>query len=69
MARSVKKVLQEQYDRLKKVMEKIIMARSVKKVLQEQYDRIKKVMEKIIKPKKEEPVPQLVLQPVRNKNI
>jgi hypothetical protein len=45
------------------------MARSVKKVLQEQYDRLKKVMEKIIKPKKEEPVPQLVLQPVRNKNI
>ncbi len=45
------------------------MARSVKKVLQEQYDRLKRVMEKIIKPKKEEPVPQLVLQPVRNKNI
>lgn len=45
------------------------MARSVKKVLQEQYDRLKKVMEKIIKPKKEEPVLQLVLQPVRNKNI
>ena len=45
------------------------MARSVKKVLQEQYGRLKKVMEKIIKPKKEEPVPQLVLQPVRNKNI
>ncbi len=43
------------------------MAKSVKKMLQEEYSRLKKAMEKIIKPKKQEALPQLVLQPVREK--
>ena len=38
------------------------MANTVKKVLQEAFD-------KLIKPKKEQAAPQLVLQPVRSKNI
>ena len=45
------------------------MAKSVKKELNAAYNRLKKVMEKILTPKKEEAVSQLVLQPVRNKNI
>lgn len=45
------------------------MAKTVKKVLQEEYSRLKKVVEKLIKPKKELAAPQLILQPVRNKNI
>jgi hypothetical protein len=42
------------------------MSSSVKKVLREEYNRLKRAMEKMIKPKKQE-VPQLVLQPVRDK--
>lgn len=43
------------------------MSRSVKKVLKEEYNRLKKAMEKMIKPKKQETIPQYVLQPVREK--
>lgn len=43
------------------------MSRSVKKVLREEYTRLKNAMEKMIRPKKQEPIPQLVLQPVRDK--
>ncbi len=42
------------------------MAKSVKNVLKEEYSRLKKAMEKIINPKKQQRLPQLVLQPVRN---
>ncbi|MEI2740419.1 MAG: hypothetical protein V9F01_16725 [Chitinophagaceae bacterium] len=45
------------------------MAKSVKKALQEEYNRLRKAMKKITTHKKKETIPQLVLQPVRNKNI
>ena len=45
------------------------MSNRVKKVLQEEYSRLKKTFDKLIKPKKEQPLPQLILQPVRSKNI
>jgi hypothetical protein len=38
-----------------------------KKTLQEGYSSLKKVLEKIIKPNKKQAIPQLVLQPVRDK--
>ena len=43
------------------------MAKTVKNILREEYNRLKKAMEKIIKPKKQEAIPQLILQPVRNR--
>jgi len=43
------------------------MSKSVKKMLREEYSRLKRVMEKIIKPKGKDALPQLVLQPVREK--
>ena len=42
---------------------------TVKKTLKEEYNRIKKSFEKMIRPKKEEHLPQLALQPYRNKKI
>ena len=42
---------------------------TVKKTLKEEYNRIKKSFEKMIRPKKREPLPQLALQPYRNKKI
>lgn len=45
------------------------MAKSFKKVLREEYSRLKKAMGKIIKPKNEEALSQLVLQPVHHKKI
>lgn len=45
------------------------MAKTVKKALQEEYSRLKKAFDKLIKPKKEQAAPQLVLQPIRTKNI
>lgn len=45
------------------------MANTVKKVLHEEYSRLKKVFDKLIRPKKEQATPQLMLQPVRSKNI
>ena len=38
-----------------------------KQTMREGYNKLKKVLEKIIKPNKEQVMPQLVLQPVRNK--
>lgn len=43
------------------------MSTTVKQTLRKEYNRLKKVFEKIIKPKKKEQLPQLVLQPYRNK--
>ena len=42
------------------------MANNTNKILKDGYDRLKKTLEKMIKPKKEQPQPQLVLQPIRN---
>ncbi len=42
---------------------------TVKKTLKEEYNRIKKTFEKMIRPKKEQSLPQLALQPCRNKKI
>jgi hypothetical protein len=41
---------------------------TIKKNLKKEYNRLKKAFEKMI-PKKEQPLPQLVLQPYRNKKI
>ena len=43
------------------------MADTTNKVMKEGYGRLKKILEKIFKPKKEQPRPQLVLQPIRNR--
>lgn len=45
------------------------MSNKIKQNIRRELDRLKKGMEKLIKPKKEQPVPQLVLQPYRNKKI
>ena len=45
------------------------MANSTKKILRKEYDRLKKAFEKVIKPVKRQEMPQLVLQPYRNKKI
>lgn len=45
------------------------MANTVKKVLHEEYSRLKKAFDKLIRPKKVKTAPQLVLQPIRTKNI
>ena len=43
------------------------MPKSIRHTLREEYNRLKKAFEKILKPNKKEPIPQLVLQPSRNK--
>lgn len=43
------------------------MAKSVKKGIREEYNRLKKVLEKLLKPKKNQQIPSLVLQPVKDK--
>jgi hypothetical protein len=45
------------------------MSNTVQQTLREEYKRLKKVFEKVLKPNKKEQVPQLVLQPYRNKKI
>lgn len=45
------------------------MPNSIHQALHEEYKRLKKAFEKILKPHKKEQVPQLVLQPARNKKI
>jgi len=42
------------------------MPHTIKKTLGEEYSRLKKVVEKILSPKSQ-PLPQLLLQPCRNK--
>jgi hypothetical protein len=42
------------------------MGKTTKKVLREEWDRLKKALGKLIKPE-QQPQPQWVLQPVRNK--
>jgi hypothetical protein len=38
-----------------------------KKMLREEYERLKKVFKKLLQPGNQQSMPQLVLQPVRNK--
>jgi hypothetical protein len=45
------------------------MSDTAKKILKEEYNRLKKVFKKILNPKEEQVMPQLVLQPVRNKKL
>lgn len=40
---------------------------TTKQTLREGYNSLKKILEKVIKSNKEQVMPQLVLQPVRNK--
>ena len=41
----------------------------IKKKISKELDRLKKGMERLVNPKKDQPLPQLVLQPYRNKKI
>lgn len=43
------------------------MSSNNKNQLKEQYSRLKKALKKILNPERTEQLPQLVLQPVRNK--
>lgn len=43
------------------------MPKTAKKILKEEYNRLKNALKKILKPERNEPMSQLVLQPVRNK--
>ncbi|MBS1760222.1 MAG: hypothetical protein JST23_08885 [Bacteroidetes bacterium] len=43
------------------------MSKTAKKILKEEYTRLKNALKKMLKPERKEPMPQLVLQPVRNK--
>jgi hypothetical protein len=43
------------------------MANTTKKILREGYNRLKKTLERISKPNKDQALPQLALQPIRNK--
>lgn len=43
------------------------MSKTTQRILREEYNRLKKAFEKILKPKNEKALPQLVLQPIRNK--
>jgi len=45
------------------------MPNSIKQALREEYKRLKNAFEKILKPDQKRQLPQLVLQPVRNKKI
>jgi hypothetical protein len=44
------------------------MSKNIKQKIRKELDRLQKGVERLIKPKNE-PVPQLVLQPYRNKKI
>ena len=43
------------------------MANYTNKALKEGYNSLKKTLEKILRPQKKQPQPQLVLQPIRNR--
>ncbi len=45
------------------------MRKKANKIFREEFERLKKVFEKILNPKNKQVMPQLVLQPVRNKNM
>jgi len=45
------------------------MSNTAKKILREEYNRLKNALKKILKPERREPVPHLVLQPLRNRNF
>jgi hypothetical protein len=43
------------------------MPDKMRKKLQEKYNRLKKTLKKVLFPQKEESLPQLILQPYKNK--
>jgi hypothetical protein len=43
------------------------MADNMRKNLQKKYNRLKKALKKVLSPNREEALPQLILQPYRNK--
>lgn len=43
------------------------MSDKMRKSLQEKFNRLKKVLKKVLAPQKEESLPQLILQPYKNK--
>jgi hypothetical protein len=43
------------------------MSDKMRKNLQEEYNRLKKALKKVLSPKREESLPQLVLQPYKNR--
>jgi len=43
------------------------MTKTVKNTIRKEYSRLKKAFERLTRPKNEPAIPQLVLQPVRNK--
>ncbi len=45
------------------------MKKSQPNILRKEVARLKKILEKLIKPRREEDNSQLVLQPIKNKNI
>ncbi len=45
------------------------MASNTKQTIREGYNKLKKSFERIFKPKSKQPVPSLVLQPVRPNNL
>ncbi|MCX6317464.1 MAG: hypothetical protein NTW29_09255 [Bacteroidetes bacterium] len=45
------------------------MAKSFKKALKEEYQRLKKAFDKMVNPKKDQAMPSLVLQPVKNRRF
>lgn len=42
------------------------MTTSKKQTLREKYSRLKKALQKMLRPKERQPLPQLVLEPVRH---
>lgn len=42
------------------------MSKKARKILKEEYKRLKKAFEKIMKPGREQALPPVLLQPVRN---
>jgi hypothetical protein len=45
------------------------MSNTAKKILKQEYERLKNALRKILKPERKDPVPQLVLQPLRNRDF
>jgi hypothetical protein len=44
------------------------MSNAANKILKKEYERLKNVLKKILNPKRKNPVPQLVLQPLQSRN-
>lgn len=43
------------------------MSKTANKILKEEYRKLKNALKKILKPERKESMPQLILQPIRNK--